>query len=57
MGCTLSAEERAAMDRSKEIDQMLRREGDKQSREVKLLLLGKSPGSLGPRRGRLGWRV
>ena len=40
MGCTLSADERAALDRSREIDQMLRRDADKQSREVKLLLLG-----------------
>lgn len=41
MGCTLSADERAALDRSREIDQMLRRDADRQSREVKLLLLGK----------------
>lgn len=40
MGCTMSADERAALDRSREIDQMLRRDADKQSREVKLLLLG-----------------
>ena len=40
MGCTLSADERAALDRSREIDQMLRRDADRQSREVKLLLLG-----------------
>ena len=42
MGCTLSADERAALDHSREIDQMLRRDADRQSREVKLLLLGKS---------------
>ena len=42
MGCTMSADEQAALDRSREIDQMLRRDGDKQAREVKLLLLGKS---------------
>jgi len=40
MGCGLSAEERAAASRSHEIDQMLRREGEKAAREVKLLLLG-----------------
>ena len=40
MGCTLSADERAALDRSRDIDQMLRRDADRQSREVKLLLLG-----------------
>ena len=40
MGCGMSADERAAASRSHEIDQMLRREGEKQSREVKLLLLG-----------------
>lgn len=36
----MSAEERAAASRSHEIDQMLRREGEKAAREVKLLLLG-----------------
>ncbi len=40
MGCTMSADERAAMEKSREIDQMLRREGEKAAREVKLLLLG-----------------
>ena len=38
MGCTVSADEM----RSNEIDQMLRKEGEKQAREVKLLLLGKN---------------
>lgn len=42
MGCGMSAEERAAASRSHEIDQMLRREGEKAAREVKLLLLGES---------------
>ena len=37
MGCTLSAEEL----HSNQIDQMLRKEGEKQAKEVKLLLLGK----------------
>lgn len=41
MGCGLSAEESAAVNRSKEIDRMLRRDGEKAEREVKLLLLGK----------------
>ncbi len=40
MGCTMSADERAAAEKSREIDQMLRREGEKAAREVKLLLLG-----------------
>ena len=48
MGCTMSADERAALDRSREIDQMLRRDADKQSREVKLLLLGRIRFSLSP---------
>ncbi len=42
MGCGMSAEERAAASRSHEIDQMLRREGEKAAREVKLLLLGEA---------------
>lgn len=41
MGCGLSADEAAAASRSKEIDQMLRRDGEKAAKEVKLLLLGK----------------
>uniref|UniRef100_A0AAR2JSW8 Guanine nucleotide binding protein (G protein), alpha inhibiting activity polypeptide 3 n=1 Tax=Pygocentrus nattereri TaxID=42514 RepID=A0AAR2JSW8_PYGNA len=40
MGCTLSAEDKAAVERSKEIDRNLREDGEKASREVKLLLLG-----------------
>ena len=36
MGCALSADEV----RSNQIDQMLRKEGDKQAKEIKLLLLG-----------------
>lgn len=42
MGCTLSAEDKAAMERSKMIDRNLREDGEKASREVKLLLLGES---------------
>ena len=40
MGCTLSAEDKAAMERSKIIDRNLRESGEKASSEVKLLLLG-----------------
>jgi len=40
MGCTLSAYEKEAAERSKKIDQELRRDGELASREVKLLLLG-----------------
>eukprot|EP00118_Oscarella_pearsei_P024958 m.307204 g.307204 ORF g.307204 m.307204 type:complete len:355 (+) comp42013_c0_seq1:57-1121(+) len=40
MGCTLSAEDKMAVERSKQIDKQLRTEGEKASREVKLLLLG-----------------
>ena len=36
MGCTLSADEV----RSNEIDHMLRKDGDKNAKEIKLLLLG-----------------
>uniref|UniRef100_A0A8C9FNZ8 Uncharacterized protein n=1 Tax=Pavo cristatus TaxID=9049 RepID=A0A8C9FNZ8_PAVCR len=41
MGCTLSAEDKAAVERSKMIDRNLREDGEKAAREVKLLLLGK----------------
>lgn len=50
MGCTLSAEDKAAVERSKMIDRNLREDGEKAAREVKLLLLGK--GGRGGRRGR-----
>ncbi|KAM8975244.1 guanine nucleotide-binding protein G(i) subunit alpha-3 isoform 1-T1 [Pelodytes ibericus] len=40
MGCTLSAEDKAAAERSKMIDRNLREDGEKSSKEVKLLLLG-----------------
>jgi len=40
MGCAVSTDDKAANMRSKEIDRNLRVDGDKQSREVKLLLLG-----------------
>uniref|UniRef100_A0A8C0JED9 Uncharacterized protein n=1 Tax=Chelonoidis abingdonii TaxID=106734 RepID=A0A8C0JED9_CHEAB len=44
MGCTLSAEDKAAVERSKMIDRNLREDGEKAAREVKLLLLGKGRG-------------
>uniref|UniRef100_A0A3Q4GPF1 Uncharacterized protein n=1 Tax=Neolamprologus brichardi TaxID=32507 RepID=A0A3Q4GPF1_NEOBR len=40
MGCTISAEDKAAVERSKMIDKNLRDDRDKSSKEVKLLLLG-----------------
>jgi hypothetical protein len=43
MGCAVSSLEKEAAERSKKIDQELRRDGEKASREVKLLLLGKTP--------------
>lgn len=46
MGCTLSTEDKAAVERSKMIDRNLRDDGEKAAREVKLLLLGKEGGSL-----------
>jgi len=42
MGCTISAEDKAAMERSKMIDKHLREDEEKSCREVKLLLLGKN---------------
>ncbi|XP_019907002.1 guanine nucleotide binding protein (G protein), alpha activating activity polypeptide O, b isoform X1 [Esox lucius] len=40
MGCTLSAEERAALDRSKAIEKNLKDDGVTAAKDVKLLLLG-----------------
>ncbi|TKS73758.1 Guanine nucleotide-binding protein G(o) subunit alpha [Collichthys lucidus] len=39
MGCTLSAEERAALDRSKAIEKNLKEDGLTAAKDVKLLLL------------------
>uniref|UniRef100_K1Q3T7 Guanine nucleotide-binding protein G(I) subunit alpha n=1 Tax=Magallana gigas TaxID=29159 RepID=K1Q3T7_MAGGI len=39
MGCAVSADDKAAVERSKQIDKALRVDGEKASREVKLLLL------------------
>lgn len=50
MGCTLSTEDKAAVERSKMIDRNLRDDGEKAAREVKLLLLGKEGED-----GREGW--
>lgn len=54
MGCTLSAEERAALDRSKAIEKNLKEDGMVAAKDVKLLLLGKRNarrGASAPRRG------
>lgn len=40
MGCTLSAEERAALDRSRAIEKNLKEDGISAAKDVKLLLLG-----------------
>jgi len=40
MGCGMSAEERAAFERSRQIDKSLQRDHERLSNEVKLLLLG-----------------
>lgn len=52
MGCTLSAEERAALDRSKAIEKNLKEDGLVAAKDVKLLLLGKERGERPP--GMLG---
>lgn len=40
MGCAVSADDKLAQERSKQIDKSLRADGEKAAREVKLLLLG-----------------
>ncbi|XP_062842746.1 guanine nucleotide-binding protein G(i) subunit alpha-2a isoform X1 [Trichomycterus rosablanca] len=40
MGCTVSQEDKAAVECSKAIDRLLREDGEKAAKEVKLLLLG-----------------
>lgn len=47
MGCTVSAEDKAAAERSKMIDKNLREDGEKAAREVKLLLLGEAASCAG----------
>lgn len=41
MGCTTSAEERAAIQRSKQIEKNLKEDGIQAAKDIKLLLLGK----------------
>ena len=41
MGCTMSAEERSAMERSKQIERNLKEDGIQAAKDIKLLLLGK----------------
>jgi hypothetical protein len=41
MGCTMSAEERAALERSKQIEKNLKEDGMQAAKDIKLLLLGK----------------
>lgn len=40
MGCAVSSDDKAAQERSKQIEKQLRADGEKAAREVKLLLLG-----------------
>lgn len=40
MGCTMSAEEREAMERSKQIEKHLKEDGIQAAKDIKLLLLG-----------------
>lgn len=40
MGCTSSAEERAALARSKQIEKNLKEDGIQAAKDIKLLLLG-----------------
>lgn len=41
MGCAMSAEERAALARSKQIEKNLKEDGIQAAKDIKLLLLGK----------------
>ncbi len=40
MGCTMSAEERQAMEKSRQIEKGLKEDGMQAAKDVKLLLLG-----------------
>lgn len=42
MGCAMSAEERAALARSKQIEKNLKEDGIQAAKDIKLLLLGES---------------
>lgn len=55
MGCTLSAEDKAAAERSRMIDRNLREDGEKAAKEVKLLLLGRMKEAVAEGKGREGW--
>jgi len=44
MGCVSSTEDKAAVERSKQIDKKIRADGERSAREVKLLLLGPGEG-------------
>ena len=46
MGCAVSADDKLAQERSKQIGKSLRADGEKAAREVKLLLLGRFSGNL-----------
>ena len=41
MGCSMSAEERQALDRNKVIEKALKEDGMQAAKDIKLLLLGK----------------
>lgn len=41
MGCTMSADERSALERSKQIEKNLKEDGMQAAKDIKLLLLGK----------------
>ncbi|KAL1110341.1 hypothetical protein AAG570_007872 [Ranatra chinensis] len=43
MGCAMSAEERAALARSKQIEKNLKEDGIQAAKDIKLLLLGRRP--------------
>jgi len=47
MGCAMSAEERAALARSKQIEKNLKEDGIQAAKDIKLLLLGMSYSLLG----------
>lgn len=41
MGCNLSAEDRLAVERNKQIERSLKEDGQQAAKDIKLLLLGK----------------
>ena len=40
MGCSMSAEDRLAVERNKQIEKSLREDGQQAAKDIKLLLLG-----------------